>query len=196
MTAERAARLTALGVNWHPTNRGNTNEAEWEAQLARLVAYKAEHGDCNVSQRWAENPQLGSWVRTQRVGKKALDRGVPREGMTAKRVAQLEALGFAWAISSERISKQNRASNTDEAAWEKKLARLAAYKVAHGDCNVPRGWAEDPQLATWVNTQRRRKKELDRGDPSVRMTVARAARLEALGFAWASPRARGGAARR
>jgi hypothetical protein len=34
--------------------------AAWEAQLARLAAYKAEHGDCNVPQRWAEDPQLGS----------------------------------------------------------------------------------------------------------------------------------------
>jgi hypothetical protein len=49
-------------------------------------------------------------------------------------------------------------------------------------------------LASWVNNQRARKKALDRGDPSPRMTSARAARLEALGFAWAPYK--GGAARR
>jgi hypothetical protein len=74
---------------------------------------------------------------------------------------------------------------SNEAAWEEKLARLAAYKAAHGDCSVPQSWAEDPPLSQWVIDQRARKKALDRGDPSPGMTAARAARLEALG--WASP---------
>jgi hypothetical protein len=69
MTAERAARLTALGCAWGP------NEAEWEAQLARLAAYKAEHGDCSVPRRWAEDPRLGNWVSKQRRLKPKLDRG-------------------------------------------------------------------------------------------------------------------------
>jgi hypothetical protein len=41
-----------------------------------------------------------------------------------------------------------------EAAWEAQLARLAAYKAAHGDCSVPSLLAEDPRLGTWVNKQR------------------------------------------
>ena len=36
-------------------------------------------------------------------------------------------------------------------AWEAQLARLAAYKEAHGDCNVPKSWAEDPPLGRWVH---------------------------------------------
>jgi hypothetical protein len=182
MTAERAARLEALGFAWAPPRSGAVfpNEAAWEAQLARLVAYKEAHGNCNVPQQWAEDPKLGSWVGTQRRCKKALDRGDPSEGMTAERAARLEALGFAW--------------ETQDAAWEAQLARLAAYKETHGDCNVPQRWAEDPKLGSWVGTQRRCKKALDHGDPSEGMTAARAARLEALGLAWALPR--GGAARR
>jgi hypothetical protein len=42
----------------------------WEAQFARLVAYKAAHGDCSVPIKgWAEDPRLGSipanscWVK-------------------------------------------------------------------------------------------------------------------------------------
>ena len=48
--------------------------------------------------RWAEEPGLGIWVMNQRARKKALDRGEPSEGMTAERMAKLEALGFAWAL--------------------------------------------------------------------------------------------------
>ena len=43
-------------------------------------------------------------------------------------------------------------SPTDEAVWEAQLARLAAYKAAHGDCSMPYDWAEDPRLATWIKT--------------------------------------------
>jgi hypothetical protein len=64
------------------------------------------------------------------------------------------------------------------------LAKLKAYKRRHGDCSVPQGWAEDPPLGSWVNNQRKRKKKLDRGDPGEGMTAARAAKLDALGFAW------------
>jgi hypothetical protein len=48
---------------------------------------------------------------------------------------------------------------------------------------VPKGWAEDPQLGQRVSNQRRCKKVLDRGDRSEGVTAARAARLDALGFA-------------
>jgi hypothetical protein len=169
MTAERAARLTALGFCWEGSHK---DAAKWEAQLARLAAYKAAHGDSSVPQDWAEDPRLGSWVNTQRVGKRKLDRGEPSlSGMTAERAARLTALGFCW-----------EGSHKNDAKWEAQLARLAAYKVAHGDCNVPQGWAEDPRLATWVKTQRETKRKLDRGEPSKGMTTERAARLTALGF--------------
>jgi hypothetical protein len=167
MTADRAARLEALGFVWDP------DEAAWEAQLARLAAYKAAHGDCNVPRGWAEDPRLGRWVMAQRQYKKKLARGEPSPGMTAERVARLEALGFIWAL--------------DEAVWEMQFARLAAYKAVYGDCNVPQGWAEDPRLATWVSTQRKGKRMLASGTlgPSEGMTAVRAARLTALGIVWA-----------
>jgi hypothetical protein len=63
--------------------------------------------------------------------------------------------------------------------------KLKVYTEHHGDCNVPGSWAEDPQLGNWVHHQRTRKRALDRGEPSDGMTAARAAKLDALGFAWA-----------
>jgi hypothetical protein len=179
MTAARAVKLVALGFVWTRSKGGAvlSKDAAWEAQLARLAAYKATHGDCNVSQRSAEDPGLGSWVNRQRTHKKKLDRGDPSPGMTAGRAVKLEALGFEWAPGTG-------SGWVDEAAWEAQLARLAAYKAAHGDCNVPHRWAEDPQLASWVNRQRTHKKKLDRGDLSPGMTAGRAVKLEALGVQW------------
>jgi hypothetical protein len=134
-----------------------------------------------VPRGWAEDPRLGDWVKRQRGHKKKLDRGEPSRSRTAARAARLEALGFAWELSAAAISKQRSRGDT---AWEARLAKLKAYKRRHGDCNVPQSWAEDPRLGRWVNTQRQGKKKLDRGEPGGGMTAARAAKLEALGFAW------------
>ena len=54
----------------------------------------------------------------------------------------------------------------DDTKWEAQLARLAAHKVAHGDCNVPFCWAEGPRLGKWVANQREYKNKLDRGEAS------------------------------
>ena len=103
MTAARAAKLEALGFVWELSaaaiSKGKRDDAGWEGWLAKLKAYKQEHGDCNVQQGWAEDPPLGRWVDRQRQFKKALDRGQPSKGMTAARAAKLEALGFNWAPS-------------------------------------------------------------------------------------------------
>jgi hypothetical protein len=155
MTAERAARLTALGFFWVP------HEEEWEAPFAKLHDYKAEHGNCNVPNRWKEDPKLGSWVGWHRLYKKKFDRGEPNAGITTERVERLTALGFVW--------------DPNEQEWEAQLVRLAAYKAAHGDCTVPWGWTEEPGLYTWVNRQRACKRKLDRGEPSEGMTTQRAA---------------------
>ena len=60
----KVAKLTALGLDWDPANAGGgrPDEAKWEAQLARLAAYRAAHGDCNVPQGWPEDARLSNWV--------------------------------------------------------------------------------------------------------------------------------------
>jgi hypothetical protein len=43
-----------------------------------LRRYKEDHGDCNVPQKWRQNPKLGTWVSQQRMlgrrGKLSTDR--------------------------------------------------------------------------------------------------------------------------
>jgi hypothetical protein len=178
MTSARAVKLDALGFAWELSaaaiskqcSNAKRNDVEWEAQLAKLKAYKRRHGDCNVLRFWTEDPSLGRWVNTQRSYKKKLDHGDPMSTIMAARVAKLEALGFSW--------------QRDQDAWEAQVAKLSAYKAAHGDCNVPRSWSLDPGLGIWVSHQREFKKKLDRGERKRGMTAARAAKLEALGFEW------------
>jgi hypothetical protein len=90
-------------VPWGGT-QAHPNDAEWEAQLAQLVAYKAAHGDCSVPKGWVEDPPLGTWVHNQRVGKQKLDRGEHTLGMTVARAARLTALGFDWGPAVDFVS--------------------------------------------------------------------------------------------
>jgi hypothetical protein len=177
MTAARAAKLAALGLVWSlPAGK----ESVWEAQLAKLMAYTRKHGDCSVPQSWAEDPRLGRSAYHQRALKKRLDRGEPSPGITAARAAKLDTLGLAWELSIAATSKQRSEGHLNDAGWEAQLVKLKAYRRRHGDCNVKKRWAEDPQLGRWVDNQRTRKKALERGEPSKGMTPARTVKLDAF----------------
>ena len=69
-------------------------EAVWEVGYARLVAYKAEHGDCLVPKGYkaAGGVHLGNWVSSQRKVYKGTRYGT----LGASRVTRLEALGMVW----------------------------------------------------------------------------------------------------
>jgi hypothetical protein len=144
----------------------------WEAQLARLVVYKAAHGNCHVPR---SDVALGRWVADQRAFKKKLDKGQPSRGMTAERATKLTALGLVW-------EGNPGCSRPNDVAWEAKLAQLAAYKVVHGNCDVPQDWADDVAFGRWVSNQRMFKKKLQMGQPSTGMTAERAAKLTLLGL--------------
>ena len=66
--------------------------------------------------------------------------------------------------------------------WDAQLAWLTIYKVAHGNCKVPKDWAKGPPLGNWANRQRTLKNKLNLGEPGKGMTVEWVARLTALGF--------------
>jgi Helicase associated domain len=83
--------------------------------------------------------------------------------LSKDREANLDALGFVW--------------DQKEAAWDTRFVELKRCKDKHGDCNVPARWVENPELATWVNTQRTVAN-------SGKLTPVRKARLDGLGFAW------------
>jgi hypothetical protein len=170
-----------LGVDYGSTGK----EARWEAQLAKLAAYKAVHDDCRVLTNWKEDPSLGAWVAKQRGYKRLLDRGEACREMSAERAAKLEAIGCEFTKGFVWIA-------TEDVTWEVQLAQLMAYKVQHSDCKVPSNWPENPQLGRWVSLQRVCKNSLDTGEPCRGMKVERVAKLDALGFAWTVAPYKGG----
>jgi len=58
----------------------------------------------------------------------------------------LDSIGFTW--TSEAVSMK----------WREMYERLKQYRSLNGDADVPSRWKQDLELATWVQTQRARKK--------------------------------------
>ena len=88
---ERIARLDAIGFLWDPINTA------WQEMFKALVAYRRQHGDCNVPRAYPANRKLARWVGAQR---EARGRG------KNDRVARLDAIGFVW--SSPKTKPRRR----------------------------------------------------------------------------------------
>ena len=71
--------------------RSSYTTVSWTRRYEQLVAYKEEHGDCLVPQKWAGNPALGKWVDSQR---QAYKQGRLKED----RIEMLEDVGFTWSV--------------------------------------------------------------------------------------------------
>jgi len=100
---------------------------------------------------------------------------------------------YSRALQGDRISaaasnkKAGSIMSSSNSKWEIMFARLEAFNEKHGHCLVPNRYTGDPALGSWVSTQRRQYKILSSGSSeSTPMTPARAHRLEAIDFAWAT----------
>jgi hypothetical protein len=109
-----------------------------------------------VPAEYSENPELGTWVSTQRSARKT--NRLPPES-----ISRLDALGFEW----DRFS----------AAWDERLTELQTFKDQHGHCNVPAVYSENPKLGSWVSVQRGTRRANN-------LSPDRISRLDALGFEW------------
>lgn len=133
------------------------------------MKYRAEHGSCNVPNKWKENPALGKWVNAQRQYYRIRNEG-KATSITAERIAKLEAIGFEWSLRSLT-------------PWEARLEELKAYKEKHGHVLVPQKDKDHRGLARWVDTQRQQAR-MKRDGKKSQMTDDRIAKLDAIGMKW------------
>ena len=62
----------------------------------QLVAYKQQHGDCNVNES-GDNKKLGKWVARQRINFKNQVKGY-QAGKSSDRYIELTKIGFVWKV--------------------------------------------------------------------------------------------------
>ena len=160
---QRRALLAGIGFDSGP------HQERWDEMFDRLAAYERAHGDCLVSARWADNPQLAGWVRFQR----ALRR-VGR--LQAARARELEKIGFCWEPRQLAFAR-DPAPATQELTWDERFVQLLAFRRAYGHCQVPFAWKENLKLGMWVRIQRRARSAHSIDPENQR-------RLDEVGFLW------------
>jgi len=178
---QQAASVVAGGAQLGPKK---ANNEQWDSMFERLILYKKVYGDCLVPKRYAPDPKLGTWVETQRVQYKRLQRAVdeqsgveavtPNKRLNQERLEKLQSIGFTWSAKNLRKTKASAPdkpkklkagpddaagkvaarNRLNDAQWEEMYQRLQQYKEKFGDCLVPRKYEPDPKLGAWVEAQR------------------------------------------
>jgi hypothetical protein len=134
-------------------------DRRWREMYDRLKRYQAAHGDADVPAKWKEDPKLASWVGHQRQRHK-------KGAISREEMELLNELGITW-------------KSRDVGTREDRLAEVAAFKAKHGHCEIPTIFPENPKLGRFVNSTRTKRN-------SGTLSAERIAKLDAVGFSWAS----------
>lgn len=95
LTPHRIHLMKQIGFDWHPRGR---DMLTFQERLQQLTKYKTARGDCNVPQKYNEEPGLGGWVLHIR-------RMYLNDKLDDNRIAALEELGFQWRMRAVRGSR-------------------------------------------------------------------------------------------
>lgn len=125
-----------------------------------LVEHKAQYGNPNIPLGTAEGRQCNAVRRMHIQGK-----------LTDAEVEFLTDLGFIFHTLEDVY---------EHVDFEEMFPRLEQYKQEHGNLDIPKKWAPDPELGAWVTGIRRLGKS--------RIDAGHVKRLDDLGFMWVSSR--------
>jgi len=166
LTKEQIEKLTAAGIQ----PKREWKRIPWDHRFEELKRFQEMHGHCSVKQH--EDASLSNWVLTMRKTMKAINNGTKSNTLTDERIAKLDSIGFTW---------EEKAGGTAE-TWERRFNELLEYKSEHGTPHVPRG--VDTKLHAWCKFQRKKYRQIQKGQPCGLLTNERISRLSAIGFRW------------
>ncbi|CAJ1959530.1 unnamed protein product [Cylindrotheca closterium] len=89
LSNDRQQKLDEVGFTW------DLQTMAWQERFNELVEYVRRNGNCNVPNRFGENPTLGMWVKSQRRQYKLYRLDPSSSRLTPERYQLLTNLGFA-----------------------------------------------------------------------------------------------------
>ncbi|KAL7532821.1 hypothetical protein ACHAWF_004251, partial [Thalassiosira exigua] len=165
-----------LDLGARKEHRGDKQDEKWESRLAELIAYRDEHGHCNVP----KSPRgLGPWVRDQR-------KNFRHGQLRGDRFRRLSSVGFDFDPSNRMggggeevaaATDNNSVTNAgggevapatkadsvfDSAAWAQNHDALKKFVETHGHADVRPEYEDadlEGSLRTWIETQKRFSRE-------------------------------------
>jgi hypothetical protein len=111
--------------------------------------------------------------------------------------AEIEELKALIEILKQRPSNQEEEDGEDDIVsddddskedegnpWNIKYKQLRQYRMVKGDCRVPAGYKQNPQLGTWVGNQRTHYGYVQTGKKGQKISQERIEKLDSIGFFW------------
>ena len=138
--------LNRVNFNWDP--HSGPGPERWLRNYGLLKEFKQKHGHVRVP--IDADDKLGSWLKTQMTQYRNTQEG-KLPALTAERIQLLEVIGVDWGKRRWTTS------------WDERYLNLLDYKRRFGHVNVPWQWKENVALAQWVNSQRKKYKDLTEG---------------------------------
>ena len=125
----------------------------WHSHHYRMEIFSILCISCIEPPEESESQPLAEWIFRQR--------GKDMKKLTAEQRRRLTDLGFCW--------------TPRESNWEQRFGELQKFWQAHGHCNVPRRWMNDPHLRGSALRQRYRAQTF---------SAERVRKLDQLNFKW------------
>ena len=160
--------LDRAGIKWIPP-QGPTGE-KWRRHFDALVEFKRVHGHLEVPKPYPSYPRLPDWLRAQKSYYIFKQDGKPNY-MSDEREKLLSDLGVNW--PPKRVIT----------SWETRYQELLNYRRQYGHVNVPWRWTTNRPLAAWVNAQRKKYVDMQKGRKS-NLTQEQIRLLDEIGFRW------------
>jgi len=162
--------LTKLGFIWDP--HAGPGPGKWLKNYALLKEFKEKYGHVKVPAKGGEHDKLGSWMKTQITQYRNAKEG-KLPALSEERIKLLDEIGMNWGEKRKTTP------------WDDRYEALIQYRKRFGHVNVPWQWKENVALAQWVNSQRKKYKDLLDGKRN-NLTDEQINRLNLIGFKWNS----------
>jgi Helicase associated domain len=88
LSADRIAKLDAIGFDWSPLPNPDTT-ALFDERVASILAYKQKHGTTAVPYHYKEDKKLGKFVKRVKTKRHS-------DQLSIERIRKLDAVGFDW----------------------------------------------------------------------------------------------------
>ena len=116
--------------------------------LVFLTHHQQEkYGHVKVPAKGGEHDKLGSWMKTQITQYRNAKEG-KLPALSEERIKLLDEIGMSWGEKRKTTP------------WDDRYEALIQYRKRFGHVNVPWQWKENVALAQWVNSQRKKYKDL------------------------------------
>jgi len=172
-------------TSWKRMKRDGKHNLSLE-RISKLHSLNLENSERGAQQQ-QQQQQLSSAVDTAELGGESGGEllggesgGKKTDGKSKRSIRSKEEEEGDHMMTNVLLMSSSLMEGRNSKKWQEKFERLKCYKEEHGHTNVPR--SADNTLSKWCNTQRKRCKELLKGDTKTPMTRMQFRALESIGF--------------